>query len=183
MYLSDVPEGGFTLFPTIGNHSINQEMKEVFTNAFEKGLFSLFISLFFRKKKRSLVDRMVANNQFLISKENRRVIFPPPHWNDTAFEICNKMCRGEIPALRIKPKKGSAIMFPSRHPDGHPDPVTWHGACRVKTGEKWTLQKFKEFPRKTGEWAVDPEWSAEAGSKNPPQWVSFHQQPSEPVET
>jgi len=38
---------------------------------------------------------------------------------------------------------------------------------------KFTLQKFKEFPRVTGEWKMSEDWSAENGSKNPPRWVNF----------
>ena len=28
-------------------------------------------------------------------------------------------------------------------------PQMWHGGCRVRSGEKWTLQFFKELPYST----------------------------------
>eukprot|EP00160_Parvularia_atlantis_P001653 Unigene11332_Nuclearia_a/m.34616 Unigene11332_Nuclearia_a/g.34616 ORF Unigene11332_Nuclearia_a/g.34616 Unigene11332_Nuclearia_a/m.34616 type:complete len:125 (+) Unigene11332_Nuclearia_a:689-1063(+) len=102
--------------------------------------------------------------------EQRHVLFPD-HWNDTAVRLTNAICREELPALRVRPKRGAAVVFASRHADGHVNPRTWHAACAVREGLKVTLQKFKEFDRHTGEWVLDG-WTREAGSKHQPRWVA-----------
>ena len=63
-------------------------------------------------------------------------------------------------ALRLVPEQGTAIFFfpaspapedsaAARDDDGNPvllpDPELWHGSCRVRRGEKWTMQQFKEL--------------------------------------
>jgi len=139
IYLNDVQQGGYTMFPCIGDHVANKDLRETFAKAF----FS----------------------------ETRRTLYPPPHWNDTAFRVCNQMCLGSIPAVRIKPQKGAAVVFPSRSLDGNPDAKMWHAACRPIQGEKFTLQKFKEFARENGEWKHHESWTMETGSSIAPTWV------------
>ena len=48
--------------------------------------------------------------------------------------------------LRVKPERGKAVFFTSALRDGSPDMLKWHAGCPVLAGEKFTLQKFKEFP-------------------------------------
>ena len=45
-------------------------------------------------------------------------------------------------------ERGMAVLFLSAAPHGGaPLPHMWHGGCRVRRGEKWTLQRFKELPQ------------------------------------
>ena len=51
-------------------------------------------------------------------------------------------------AVRVAPRRGMAVLFLSAAPHGGaPLPHMWHGGCRVRRGEKWTLQRFKELPQ------------------------------------
>ena len=56
--------------------------------------------------------------------------------------------RGRTGGLHIRPLRGAALLFFSRRDDeeAHLIPEMWHGGCRVRQGEKWTLQLFKELP-------------------------------------
>ena len=56
------------------------------------------------------------------------------------------------PSVRIIPRRGTALLFfsgsvHSHHRHVHADSWgdMWHGGCRVRQGEKWTLQLFKEM--------------------------------------
>ena len=50
------------------------------------------------------------------------------------------------PALKTVAKKGSAVVFFSDNIDQSADDQAWHGGCLQHSGDKWTLQKFKELP-------------------------------------
>jgi hypothetical protein len=52
----------------------------------------------------------------------------------------------KIPAVRTVAKKGAAVVFFHDKIDLSPDTNSWHTGCIQGTGEKWTLQKFKELP-------------------------------------
>ncbi|KAL1500424.1 hypothetical protein AB1Y20_013081 [Prymnesium parvum] len=64
--------------------------------------------------------------------------------------------------LRIKPRRGSAILFYSFHPDGSFDPLSLHGSCPVRRGEKWIAQQWvrdvvqrpHESPSFAGGWGL-----------------------------
>lgn len=47
--------------------------------------------------------------------------------------------------LEVKPRRGSAVYFSYRRPDGSTDPASLHGGCPVLRGEKWiATQWFRE---------------------------------------
>ena len=73
------------------------------------------------------------------------------NFDEDAVRAASQMCGArEAPAeaLRVAPRRGMAILFLSAAPHGGaPLPHMWHGGCRVRRGEKWTLQRFKELPR------------------------------------
>jgi hypothetical protein len=50
------------------------------------------------------------------------------------------------PALRTKAQQGDAVVFFHDHLDLSGDSQAWHAGCIPISGEKWTLQKFKELP-------------------------------------
>jgi hypothetical protein len=54
-------------------------------------------------------------------------------------------------ALAVTPRRGRAVIFATRRPDGTVDPNSWHGGAALSPSEtpglgKWTMQKFKEIP-------------------------------------
>ena len=51
-------------------------------------------------------------------------------------------------AVRTVAKKGSAAVFFHDKLDLTPDDLTWHAGCLPISGDKWTMQKFKELPEK-----------------------------------
>ena len=58
--------------------------------------------------------------------------------------------QGDV-GVRIRPRRGSACVFWTRHPGEPPgdiDPRTWHGAEKLVEGAggKMIAQKFKEVP-------------------------------------
>ena len=58
-----------------------------------------------------------------------------------AFEL-EQYCRASSNVLRVRPKKGTAVVFYSQRPDGSPDWLPWHGSCPVQRGIKWIAQKW-----------------------------------------
>jgi len=54
-------------------------------------------------------------------------------------------CNSSYP-LKIKPKKGRALLFYNMAPNLK-DQVLWHGSCPVVSGEKWIAQRwFTNYP-------------------------------------
>ena len=51
-----------------------------------------------------------------------------------------------VEPVRTVARRGSAVVFFHSHPNGAPDPFAWHAGCLPLSGDKWTLQKFKEMP-------------------------------------
>ena len=81
-----------------------------------------------------------------------------PAFDGEATAAASELCaRGDSlaarePSVRIIPRRGTALLFFSgsvhsfhrhMHADSWGD--MWHGGCRVRQGEKWTLQLFKEM--------------------------------------
>ena len=54
----------------------------------------------------------------------------------------------EKPAIRTIAKKGTAVVFYHNRQDLTPEPLTWHAGCQPLSGDKWTLQKFKELNKR-----------------------------------
>mmetsp|Transcript_4926 Transcript_4926/g.7924 ORF Transcript_4926/g.7924 Transcript_4926/m.7924 type:complete len:103 (-) Transcript_4926:112-420(-) len=85
------------------------------------------------------------------------------------FQMCSQQCRlaDKSEVLSVMPKKGMAVVFWSVYPDGFPNTKMWHAACQAMSGDhRYALQKFKEFPRVTGEWVLEPE------DTPVPKWIS-----------
>jgi hypothetical protein len=51
-------------------------------------------------------------------------------------------------AAITKARKGAAAVFFHDQLDGNPDTLAWHAGCVPLSGDKWTMQKFKELPTK-----------------------------------
>lgn len=124
-------EGGYTLFPCVrpvGDRAAGLARAEVGEQA---------------------CQRLVAR----VSESPVRILWPKMYNDSFAPEVAeytSALCNAEpLPAgvLRVKPQRGSAIMFMSKVGsalDAQIAPHTWHGSCKVDAGEKLTLQRFKE---------------------------------------
>lgn len=77
---------------------------------------------------------------------------------ELAWQAANRMCEAQLQqddakrqdmlggagdVLAIRPKAGTALLFFSRTRENLLDALTWHGACTVVSGTKFTAQKFK----------------------------------------
>lgn len=74
------------------------------------------------------------------------------------IQACNEQCAyaDDAQVLSIQPKKGMALVVWHVQPDGQPNHLAWHAACQaLDGGHRYALQKFKEFPRVSGEWKLD----------------------------
>ncbi|GAQ84204.1 Prolyl 4-hydroxylase alpha subunit [Klebsormidium nitens] len=64
------------------------------------------------------------------------------------------LCGGvRTSGVSVSPKKGNAVFFWNKNPDGRPDPESIHTSCTVLKGEKWSATKWirersLEEPRK-----------------------------------
>ena len=70
-------------------------------------------------------------------------------FDEIAAAAASGLCQAAVPSsgLRITPKRGAAVLFLSASPEAGGGTLwqTWHGGCRVRSGEKWTMQQFKEL--------------------------------------
>ena len=63
---------------------------------------------------------------------------------------------GDSEVLSVQPKKGMALVTWHVQADGRPNHNVWHSACQALDGEhRYAIQKFKEFPRTSGEYVID----------------------------
>lgn len=77
--------------------------------------------------------------------------------------------------LKVKPRKGSAVVFWSYHPNGVVDLRSFHGGCPVLEGTKWMGQQWILGTRfEESEWKGDnfrqsvynPEWFQQSANKD-----------------
>ena len=92
LYLSDVEEGGETVFPKVR------------------------------------CDGVICNNTQV--PEEAEQLMGNHSWEMDMTKACSS-------SFRVKPRKGSAILFYSQLADGSLDPLSEHGACPVLKGQKW----------------------------------------------
>lgn len=78
---------------------------------------------------------------------------PPPCFDSDAARAASALCAaagapaGGARHLRISPRRGTALLvFTASPDDGRLLAHMWRGSCRVASGERWTLQAFKEAP-------------------------------------
>ena len=67
--------------------------------------------------------------------------WPPAELSGTMLAAAEESSIG----LHIRPSRGTAVVFWTLTTSGV-DPCSWHGGARVRTGDKWLVQKFKEVP-------------------------------------
>jgi hypothetical protein len=56
---------------------------------------------------------------------------------------------GDTSTVRINPKKRTAVVWYHDEVDKkelYPVKTSWHAGCALRSGTKWTAQKFKEQP-------------------------------------
>jgi prolyl 4-hydroxylase len=112
LYLSDVEEGGETVFPMARKDSVGRPAYDL--------------------------DATQAMN----------------HAQTVFLDICKNDGSAPFDAIKIKPKKGSAVLFYSLKPNRELDALAVHGSCPVIKGQKWISQQWIR------ESAHEPLWSA-----------------------
>jgi len=71
---------------------------------------------------------------------------------------CARCCDSDVPGtIRVRPKRGNAILFFNHQLDGRIDPLSEHAACPVRAGEKWIAQRwFRLKPYQNIRFPPDP---------------------------
>lgn len=109
LYISDVIEGGQTVFPSADPLTDEQLTK------LSPELQELLQS---HKKEKDNVTALVNS------------LFPKGTWQPGMVRDCYSK-------LSVKPRKGAAVMFYSMNPDNTMNPQSLHGGCPVLEGVKW----------------------------------------------
>lgn len=133
-YLSEVEKGGETIWPcpaTVGGTPLASSCEK----AFNVG------ARWFNGEKTVIKGKM-----------GHQTIKTAAHDDLTRIrDSTSRVCKGESDDgegfVIVGPKKGSAVVFFHDHTNAEPDPLAWHTGCRVRSGIKWTMQKFKEMPQ------------------------------------
>jgi len=154
LYISDVEEGGQTVFPSLrseycrdGAHNCTREGEDEFVNI-ETGISFDEEASYAGKPPLDAQARAKA-----AAKKNRT-------WEANMIDQCYSR-------LAVKPKKGSAALFYSQHPNGVLDHFSLHGGCPVISGDKWGANLWVwNGPRYGMTHVIDPETSFVADGFN-----------------
>lgn len=124
LYLSDVEEGGETIFPEV------MALKEVGDVMDDLQAFPTF--------SHSLMESNLS-----------AAVFPEGTSSSTSSRQRGMKGRCESPeTLTIQPKKAEAILYYSQLSDGSQDKSLLHGVCPVIKGQKWVANiRFRNGPR------------------------------------
>jgi hypothetical protein len=143
IYLSDAEndglEGGETIFPCLElrepSTTVAPDLCTLLGDAFASGERFLRVT--------SASQDRPAFDETAVAAVNEACAEPSA--SGSGSRVATRLLAG---GLRIRPERGAALLFFSRGPgEGAPlIPETWHGGCRVRRGEKWTMQLFKEVP-------------------------------------
>ena len=158
IYLSNVVQGGETLFPCVHPRApaatsapvaVSQQPHELcrrLRSGYERGERILWPAVY-SDTFDSLAAQWASNlcHPSSVQRDGQRQAASTYNWRD-----------GEVDGvMRVTPRRGSALLFwyaPSTLDDEgggalqREHMAMWHGGCRVWEGEKWTIQKFKERP-------------------------------------
>merc|ERR1719204_448733 len=71
---------------------------------------------------------------------------------------CAACCQADVPGtLRVRPKRGRAVLFFNHDPAGGVDRMSMHAGCPVVRGVKWIAQRwFRLKPYQNVRYAPDP---------------------------
>jgi hypothetical protein len=83
-------------------------------------------------------------------------------WDPSTWETLKRACAADLGSsgdaveaggwayepgvMRMRPRAGAAVVFPSKFADGSDVPQTWHAGCASRGPVKYTLQFFREPP-------------------------------------
>lgn len=140
IYLSDVSVGGGTVYPCLSrrvNQTINYCSYSFNHNArWYDGDEAVTIDQY---KKHQIID----DNELKTSLNDLLV---STHYGCLDEELQPKDITRK--ALRTVASKGSAVIFYHNDQENVPEVDAWHAGCLPISDDKWTLQKFKELPKK-----------------------------------
>lgn len=132
-YLSDVDAGGETVFPCICDRKQNgcSKVQKSCKYLYERGVLHVH-------------PRGHGTFKELDSQARKRV----KKHVDMLVNASQQMCIDRsIPGVRIIPRRGHALLFFSNSVRGIADPRTWHGSCKVISGQKFNMQRFLYAPQ------------------------------------
>jgi hypothetical protein len=139
IYLNDVDEGGGTVWPCLSNlRAPRPQTSTHCEDAFSAGgrwFDGAQAVVRGHYQKHRVAGALHEHLRTLLLATHAGCMRMPPSWVTRA-------------AVRTTPRKGRAVVFFHHRADLSPEPLTWHAGCLPLSGDKWTLQKFKELPRK-----------------------------------
>eukprot|EP00929_Paragymnodinium_shiwhaense_P094547 TRINITY_DN55158_c0_g1_i1.p1 TRINITY_DN55158_c0_g1~~TRINITY_DN55158_c0_g1_i1.p1 ORF type:complete len:459 (-),score=100.33 TRINITY_DN55158_c0_g1_i1:108-1418(-) len=122
IYLSDVPQGGETVFPAAVGEGLPSEGEEQAVEAASE-----------------LLDLGIDHTDKAVEQGGAA--------GSAARQLFDAAARSE--GIQVKPEEGNACVFWTRQDDGEIDRHSWHAGAPVPQGGewKWTIVKFKEVPK------------------------------------
>ena len=140
-YLSDVEDGGETVFPYADGRPAPEE-------AYNKNADLIAMPAFPTKED---LDEEAYTDQY-IEDNGYAEAFPKDSWERDMVRVCQSPR-----TLAFKPKKAHAVLFYSQTPDGAMDPTGLHGGCPVISGQKWAANLWVWNRPRNGNWLLNRE--------------------------
>ena len=132
LYLSDVEDGGETLFSLAAEESIAYLKGQKFDAGYTPVTSE---------------EAQVTASSYL-EQRNVSHLFPETSWQRTLITNCRSR-------LALRPRRAEAILFYSQLPDGSPDRNSLHAGCPVLEGQKWAANLWVWNGPRHGYWRTN----------------------------
>ena len=140
VYLNDVEEGGGTVWPCMSQYSSSQQQtSSACESAFAAG------ARWFDGDKAVVKDTYKKHRVAEPLHRALQSILLSAHVGCIPQQYAAQPSWVERRAVRTVARKGSAVVFRHNRQDLSAEPLTWHAGCQPLSGDKWTMQKFKEL--------------------------------------
>lgn len=176
VYLSSAAdnEGGHTLFPGLAAMPCPRMRADMGGCTDVAGWFVRQLTELFRNGSRVVDPLALPDSASEAERASHTALL-----NEASIQ-CRMVQRSQT--LSVRPQKGSALVFWHVEADGRPNMRAWHAACQAMSGPYRTaVQKFKELPRVSGEWVLDPSDGQPRWQSRPPSPGSLGQPPHAPM--
>ena len=140
IYLNDVEIGGGTVWPCLSSFRNETQTSYYCEDVFKKG------ARWFDGDKTVVANKYQKHRVEEPLHSNLKELLLSAHVG--CVDDVSTLEWVERPPVRTVARKGTAVLFRHNQQDLSPEYQMWHAGCFPRSGDKWTLQKFKELNKR-----------------------------------